>query len=273
MTTQDLMYTGNFLLLDVREVDNEKYFVIYNIAKDITTLVDEENLIKVILNGATFRNLTVEDGKLIGINGSISRYISKEGKVNERIIILEQQVEGDTVVAYKIVNRTGKVFVYTTEKLMQLINTLYNKGVEFPVANGKIVDNHISAIQNTYKKTELLSEKDIARKPEIKPVSAIDSEPKEVKKLSENDLYTEAVHSICKKMTEYYSYDIGAAQLCYFKQFTNLKTFEQIKEKLINCGWTADRLADNDARISVERKSRYKVSIGLTVNKQTYILE
>lgn len=122
-------YIG-FRLLDV---DNKQ---VIDVTSDNLKLAISKNKIKV-------ENIELSNGEIKGINGSLDRYPIIDGSLNSKSVIIIEKNNDNT---FKCCNYLGKIADIPENKLVE-----YSK--LYGIANGKIVNNHISSISGTYETT------------------------------------------------------------------------------------------------------------------------
>lgn len=122
----------------------------------------DNQLIESIKNGSVkLENVTVSEGKLVGTNGSLSRYARPiNGQfMDSNIIILSELYDSkNNAIGYKLCTPTGKTYKYSKKKVINLLNKLQENFGKVdgwtPVANGKVVTkdgtSFVSAIKGEY---------------------------------------------------------------------------------------------------------------------------
>lgn len=136
-----------YRLLDINDNDGNGKFMDVPASQVYQVLKSK----KLKINGLKLRTT---DNQLMGNNGSVSRYprITENGLDGKSsLIILEQIVNGDETIAYKVSDYKGKI---ATTKLTDVVKYAKENGI----ANGKVVSSDgkefISSIAGSYKKVQ-----------------------------------------------------------------------------------------------------------------------
>lgn len=119
-----------------------------------------DNIIKTLITkDLTIEGLGVENGELVGTNGSISRYpVIFDGGIREEspLIVLAQYIKGEETVGFKICDRKGKIIDASKELSIWCAE-------RYGIANGAIKSlgdkKIISPIKGTYRKIPLKGNK------------------------------------------------------------------------------------------------------------------
>lgn len=135
----------------------------------------DNQLIESIKNGSVkLENVTVSEGKLVGTNGSLSRYARPiNGQfMDSNIIILSELYDSkNNAIGYKLCTPTGKTYKYSKKKVINLLSKLQANFGRVdgwtPVANGKVVTkdgtSFVSAIKGEYIKEVYITKEEASK--------------------------------------------------------------------------------------------------------------